>query len=163
MYYSFQTHSFLSLNTFSSSKMHEEDPQNTTVANHAFSPFTSNTTLQLHLDKYHHKAYTAFCEVNNCSNQLPSQKALVGKLNQTDTGPRPKYSPAQLLKAIVDFIIADDQVSAGSLWTFFLLLTLKQSQSMNVVECPEFRNLILLMNSNTRDVDIPRRTKVREA
>lgn len=38
-----------------------------------------------------------------------------------------------------------------------------QSQSIRVVDCPEFREIILLTNSNIRDVDIPRRTKVREA
>jgi len=40
---------------------------------------------------------------------------------------------------------------------------LKQFQSLRVVECPEFRQIILLTNSNIRDEDIPRRTKVREA
>jgi hypothetical protein len=46
---------------------------------------------------------------------------------------------------------------------FLLLLTLKQSQALRVVECPEFRAIILLTNGNIRDADIPRRTKVREA
>jgi len=146
--------------------MYEEDPQNATGVQHTFSPFTSNTSLRMHLDKYHRQAYNAFCEANNCLNQLPSHKALVTKLNPADqrnTGPRPKYTPDQLLKSIVNFVIADDQASAGSLWTLFLLLTLEQSQAMRVVECPEFREIILLTNSNIHDEDIPRRTKVREA
>jgi hypothetical protein len=119
-YYSPQIHSFLSLNTFSFSKICEEDPNSSSVK-YAFSPNTSNTSLRMHLDRYHRNAYIAFCEANNYPNQLASHKALLAKDNladQSDMGPRPKYSPAQLLKSIVNFVIADDQVSAGSFWSF---------------------------------------------
>ena len=35
-------------------------------------------------------------------------------------------------------------------------------QSINVVECPEFRQLLRLLCQELRDTDIPRRTKLRE-
>ncbi len=35
-------------------------------------------------------------------------------------------------------------------------------KSLNVVECPEFRQLLLLLRSDLKDTDIPRRTKQRE-
>jgi hypothetical protein len=34
---------------------------------------------------------------------------------------------------------------------------------INVVECPEFRQLLLLLQQDLEDKDIPRQTKVREA
>lgn len=34
-------------------------------------------------------------------------------------------------------------------------------QSLNVVECSEFRELLLLLRQDLRDDDIPRRTKLR--
>lgn len=33
---------------------------------------------------------------------------------------------------------------------------------MNAIECPEFRDLILYLNSNLTDADIPHRTKITE-
>jgi len=35
-------------------------------------------------------------------------------------------------------------------------------KSLNVVECPEFRQLILLLHSDLKDSQIPYRTKMRE-
>lgn len=35
-------------------------------------------------------------------------------------------------------------------------------QSINVVECPEFRRLLLLLRPSLRDSDIPKQTKTRE-
>jgi hypothetical protein len=36
-------------------------------------------------------------------------------------------------------------------------------QSLNVLECRKFRNLLLLLREDLRDRDIPHRTKIREA
>lgn len=36
------------------------------------------------------------------------------------------------------------------------------TQALNVVECPEFRRLLLLLREELREKDIPRRTKIRE-
>jgi hypothetical protein len=35
-------------------------------------------------------------------------------------------------------------------------------QALNVVECPEFRRLLLLLREELREKDIPKRTKIRE-
>jgi hypothetical protein len=35
-------------------------------------------------------------------------------------------------------------------------------QALNVVECPEFRRLLLLLREELQGKDIPRRTKIRE-
>jgi hypothetical protein len=36
------------------------------------------------------------------------------------------------------------------------------SQSLNVIECPEFRALLLLLRNDLKDSMIPHRTKLRE-
>ena len=36
-------------------------------------------------------------------------------------------------------------------------------QSINVIECPEFRDLLLLLRQDLHDKDIPRHTKLRES
>jgi hypothetical protein len=43
-----------------------------------------------------------------------------------------------------------------------MILT-KFLQSLNVVECSEFRQLLLLLREDLQDKDIPHRTKIREA
>ena len=101
-------HSFPSLNMFSFSEQDLENPMND---RHTFSASTSTTILCLHLNKHHHDAYVAFCEANNIPNPFMAKP---GFADQPDTRPRPQYTPAQLLKSIVNFIIADDQVSTGS-------------------------------------------------
>ena len=35
-------------------------------------------------------------------------------------------------------------------------------QSINVIECPEFRELLRLLREDLRDANIPQRTKLRE-
>lgn len=41
--------------------------------------------------------------------------------------------------------------------------SLTSSQSINVMECPEFRSLLLVLRPELADKDIPRRTKLRES
>jgi len=75
--------------------------------------------------------------------------------------PRPPFSQSQLLKALVNFIVADDQV-----WSMphqYIAINHITLQSMNIVECREFRNLLLLLREDLQDKDIPHRTKIRES
>jgi hypothetical protein len=45
----------------------------------------------------------------------------------------------------------------------FLLAYSISSQSIYVIECPEFRKLLLLLRPELFDADIPHRTKIRES
>jgi len=48
-------------------------------------------------------------------------------------------------------------------FTFIMLMLLvPNAKSLNVVEVPEFRKLLLLLRSDLKDSQIPRRTKIRE-
>jgi hypothetical protein len=63
-------------------------------------------------------------------------------------------------RGLLNFIIADDQVR--DFWFFYVHYAQLVPQSLNVIECPEFRQLVLLLRSDLNDSQVPRRTKIRE-
>jgi hypothetical protein len=72
----------------------------------------------------------------------------------------PSFSPATFMEYLVRFVVVDDQVSLDDLALF---QTLTGLQSIRVVECPEFRQLCMVLCGTLVDADIPRRDKMREA
>ena len=56
--------------------------------------------------------------------------------------------------------MADNQVNAR-LWALYFPLTPEQFQSLRVVECCEFRDLMVLC-ANVKEADIPKHTKLHE-
>lgn len=48
----------------------------------------------------------------------------------------------------------------GFICTYFVSYSLKQA--LNLVECVEFRRLLLLLREDLREQDIPRRTRMQE-
>ena len=82
-----------------------------------FSPHTSNLSLCIHLDRYHHKVYESFCQDNSYPNQLPSHKSTLeqGALNlrdQPNTGPHIKFTMPHFIQYLIDFVVSDDQVNS---------------------------------------------------
>ena len=73
---------------------------------------------------------------------------------------REPFSQHTLIQHLVNFIVADDQVSCAA---SSLFLSLISSQSINIVECPEFRKLLLLLRPDLGENHIPHRTKLRES
>jgi hypothetical protein len=71
----------------------------------------------------------------------------------------PPFSSTVFLDYLVRYIVADDQVHL----VFFFFFTLTSCQSIRVVECPEFRQLCMVLRETLIDDDIPRRFKMREA
>ncbi|KAF8509722.1 hypothetical protein JB92DRAFT_3119585 [Gautieria morchelliformis] len=57
------------------------------------------------------------------------------------SSPRPPFSVAVFKAALVNWIVADDQ-------------------SINVVECPEFRHLVFTLRESLSEKDIPHRTAI---
>ena len=72
----------------------------------------------------------------------------------------PQFSPAAFMDYLVSFIVADDQVDPKNS-AFFLMLT--YLQSIRVVECPEFRQLCMVLCETLTEAEIPGRFKMREA
>ena len=94
-----------------------KNPKLVHSVNWTFSEKSSNPVLHRHLDKYHRNAYYAFCEANDCENQLPSFKQAKAKeaqnLGSTQVAQRQvEFTVPQFIKHIVDFIMADNQVNA---------------------------------------------------
>src|ERR1700729_331615 len=96
-----------------SRKSHMADANLTKEVNWSFSPNTGNSSLRSHLESVHKVEYLHLCAQNGWAVMLPKMRK-EGSNNQ-DTGDgggrqRPAFSQGQLLKSIVNFIVADDQV-----------------------------------------------------
>jgi len=100
--------------------------------------------------------------------QLPKLKkemeaSLIASQSQDPSGqvlrPRKPFLPETFLQVLISFIVADDQVRCV---VFSIFLSLILFQSINVMECPEFRNLLLLLRPDLADKDIPHRTKLHQ-
>jgi hypothetical protein len=69
-----------------------------------------------------------------------------------DGGLIPEFTHATFVQHLVSFIVADDQASPC---TISLFLTDNSQQSINVIECLEFRCLLLLLCQELHEKDIP--------
>ena len=77
------------------------------------------------------------------------------------SAPRAPFLQSWLLKALVNFIVANNQVQ--SMLHQYYAANHITFQSMNIVECCEFHDLLLLLWEDLQDKDIPHRTKIRES
>lgn len=90
--------------------------------------------------------------------RLETRKAKQGLESSDMEGvTRVAFSKENLMEALVNFIAVDDQVCIQSHDESLLTLA---TQAIRLVEVPEFRQLILLLNHTLSDKDIPHRTKV---
>lgn len=104
-------------------------------------------------------------------NKLPSFTAAQSRRSQqssiglTAGGPglvRPdEFTTAKMHRALVDLITADDQVRIICLSSLLSTDADYFLKSIAVLDCPEFRSLLLLLRSDLKDSDIPHRTKGR--
>lgn len=71
------------------------------------------------------------------------------------------FDEKTFLQAITKFVVADDQVCL-----YLLVRThyayVSSFKSLNVVECPEFRDLLLSIGGELKEAQIPHRTKLRQ-
>ncbi|EDR08984.1 uncharacterized protein LACBIDRAFT_296634 [Laccaria bicolor S238N-H82] len=103
----------------------------------SFSASTSNGPLRNHLLSRHKDPY-----LQKCLEMRWKVPALASETGTASAPPehgthRPPFSQEALIQHLLNFIVADDQ-------------------SINVVECPEFRQLLLLLREDLEDKDIPR-------
>ena len=73
-----------------------------------YGPKSSSTVLRNHLTRCHLETYLAACERNGWTERAKSAKAT--HYSTSDIAVKPKYSKEALLKALIAFIVADDQV-----------------------------------------------------
>jgi len=137
------------------------------TTNYTYAKTTSTSSLRRHLDNYHQDLYLRLAKERNWKNMLPSfaSQARSQGANEASAGRRDEFTEEKFHRYLLEFIVVDDQVRlhlslfSHSLCLCFLLLNYK---SLNVVECPEFRRLLLLLRSDLMDTQIPHRTKLHE-
>lgn len=76
-----------------------------------FQPTTSNSSLRKHLKSQHEEEYTRICSSNGWKNQLPGIQEQSGIVPATKKVDREGYTEDLFLQKIVEWIVADDQVS----------------------------------------------------
>ena len=143
----------------------DEGTHTKNIPNYTYSQTTGNTNLRKHLRTLHAEEYDKAIAVNGWTYR--SSTAVDTPVNTAHSdhnkrGPRdlPSFSPEAFLECLVRFIVADDQVSLDD---FAFLHTLTSLQSIRVVECPEFRQLCMVLRDTLVETDIPRRDKMRES
>lgn len=110
------------------------------------------------MDKYHRQEYILLRNRHNWPQTLPSENK--ERTTLATDGPREKFTLATFQQYLVNFITSDDQVGADCRLIDDPLTIFHQS--INVVESPYFRRLLLLLRESLQEKDIPHRTKMRE-
>ena len=89
--------------------------------------------------------------------KLPSHKVDSNKPSDPDgCASTPAFSIKEFHKYLASFIVTDDEVSLAVISSYGTHPS--SFQSINVVECLEFRGLLLLLRETLKDMDIPHRT-----
>ena len=132
------------------------------IANFFYKPSTGNSNLRRHLYNLHAEEYDKAVVQYKWPVKLSTESRDASTQNAHNQCGRevPSFSPAAFLEHLVRFIVADDQVSPDDLVFFH---TLTNPQSIRVVECPEFRQLCMVLCRTLIDADIPCHNKMREA
>jgi len=130
------------------------------VANYFYGWKTANGNLRSHLLGQHPKEYDKAVINHKWQYKLSTQSG------NASTHPRNAvirevlpFSPEVFLEHLVRFIVADDQVC---LILPFILSCSHVSKSICVIECPEFRQLCMVLQETLIDTDIPHHDKMRE-
>jgi hypothetical protein len=128
-----------------------------------FSGKTSNTSLCPHLEKYHCSPYMQMKALHGWPTNLPGQalQMTTGATPAQVIRPTDVFSEQTFHRHLINFIVADDQVCPHHLSVYYTYVCLS-FQSLNVLECPEFRTLLLLLRSDLKETMIPHCTKIRE-
>lgn len=92
-----------------------------------------------------------------------STPAGIGQRPKADLGAGlPEFSLAVLQDCLVKFIVEYDEVCNIVHSCSVPLIVAPICQAINVVECPAFRRLLLVLRQDLQDSDIPHRTKVHD-
>ena len=129
-----------------------------------YSKKTSTTSLRPHIHNIHREKFLEARKKYKWKVLLPEEVSearskAASEASGLRSQPEVKFNLPSFHQALLKFIVADDQVSELSFLTFSTVMC--NHQSLNIVECPEFRQLLLL-HGNLKDSDIPHRTRLRE-
>jgi hypothetical protein len=122
--------------------------------NYSFAVSTSNPNLLFYLENHYKDEYMKACKENGWPMQLAKHKIRLNTekmLKQTTLDSslctptdRVLFTHTAFHRTLINFIVADNQ-------------------SINVIKCWEFRDLIILLHAELDNKDIPHHTKVCES
>ncbi len=132
------------------------------IANFIYGSKTRNLNLQRHLLQIHTEEYDKAVVQHKWAYKLLTKSCNVStQIACNQCGQEvPLFSPVVFLEHLTHFVVANDQVSPDGLMFFHTLTNL---QSIRVVECPEFRQLCMVLRETLVNIDIPCHDKMREA
>ena len=85
----------------------------------------------------------------------------IGQRPKADLGANlPEFSLSVLQDYLVKFIVEYDEVCNITHSRSVLLIIAPICQAINIIECPAFRQLLLVLCQNLQDTDIPHHTKM---
>lgn len=164
------------------------DKQFSGQRNYVYAAKSGTSTLRGHLERWHLREYLELVEARNWPIWLNSVKHAMGlgysfvemrqavaetgsldglrarasaTADKENSGGRsllPAYSKEEFHKYLIAFIVADDQVRHSSMSRPIPSLP---EQSINLMECREFRDLLLFLRESLCDSDIPHRNYLR--
>jgi hypothetical protein len=128
-----QSHPF-----FSREKYNENKAAWPTNHTFTFSAATGNSSLRVHLENHHADEYEQLCATKGWRMQLPKKRrddteASIGQEATPGAPPRLEYSRQNFLRAIIKFVVADDQVCFNLFKRSCAYLAVSLSMSSNVV------------------------------
>ena len=130
-----------------------------------FSHTTSTTSLHPHIEKNHLSIYLRVAKEKGWAHTLPGLKAqarsqAASNASASQVVPLVQFSEERFHQYLLNFIVADDQVCfILFFYMCYAYVSLFRIKALNVVACPEFRQLLLVLQS---DLNIPHRTKMHE-
>jgi hypothetical protein len=152
-------------------KLYDEDPTSWPVGRRfTYSKGTSTTSLRPHIEKYHLEEYERLAKEHGWKIMLPglvsqARSAATATVSALPDGQPDKFDERTFHEYLLNFIIADDQVYIFLLFASELLssnMNHSMFQALNIIECPEFRALLLLLRSDLKESMVLHRTKLRE-
>jgi hypothetical protein len=99
------------------------------------------------------------------ANKLKGWRELGTSNKNSPTGDRETFTLDGFYHRLTKWVAVDDQVHNYNLSPYrqiFILTELYSSQSIDVINCPELRDLLLYIGAQLEDSDIPHRTKLGE-
>jgi hypothetical protein len=133
-----------------------------------FSTKTGTSTLRKHLATEHTHDWITTCDEKNINIKAAAhiQELIAEYRNEQhhagEGRTRVPFSKEAFVDAIMEFIIADDQVNIYGYGYRGLLIIIILSKSLNVIESPKLRNIFLMLRRELKDSDIPGRTTIRK-
>jgi hypothetical protein len=142
----------------------EADPSNwSSDVHYEYSKKTLTSSLRPHIKKHHLELFTTLAKEKEWKILLPglvsqAQSQAASEAAASQHEPPINFDERTFYQYLVNFIIADDQVHSHLIFFLCLQCSCLRApilKSLNLVECPEFRRLLILLQKDIENI-LPR-------